>query len=225
MTAGCRSSARRPTRTRWRRSRRSSATPSICCPGRPRWPRWSRTPTPWRATPGSRPSALVEATGFPAVADDTGLFVDALGGAPGVWSARYAGPHATYAENRAKLLARARRRPGRGATARFRTVALVRWPDGGELAWRASARAGSRPPSEATRVRLRPGLRARRRRRADVRRDDAGREARPLAPRSGLPGAGGRARRLTILTGRRRHRPRTPDGRCRGRRCRRPRSG
>ena len=48
--------------------------------------------------------ALVEATGFPAVADDTGLFVDALDGAPGVWSARYAGPHASYAENRAKLL-------------------------------------------------------------------------------------------------------------------------
>ena len=52
-----------------------------------------------------RAVALVEATGRAAVADDTGLFVDALGGSPGVWSARYAGVHASYADNRAKLLA------------------------------------------------------------------------------------------------------------------------
>ena len=49
--------------------------------------------------------ALVEATGLPAVADDTGLEVAALGGAPGVYSARFAGDHATYADNVAKLLA------------------------------------------------------------------------------------------------------------------------
>jgi XTP/dITP diphosphohydrolase len=77
--------------------------------------------------------ALMEATGFPAVADDTGLFVDALGGAPGVWSARYAGEHATYAENRAKLLAALAGTPEADRTAQFRTVALVRWPDGREL--------------------------------------------------------------------------------------------
>lgn len=78
--------------------------------------------------------ALVEATGLPAVADDTGLFVDALGGAPGVWSARYAGDDATYAGNRAKLLAAMAQLPaGTSRTASFRTVALVRWPDGREL--------------------------------------------------------------------------------------------
>ena len=48
--------------------------------------------------------ALSAATGLPAVADDTGLEVAALGGAPGVYSARFAGHHATYADNVRKLL-------------------------------------------------------------------------------------------------------------------------
>ena len=48
--------------------------------------------------------ALAAATGTAAVADDTGLEVDALGGAPGVYTARYAGVDATYADNVAKLL-------------------------------------------------------------------------------------------------------------------------
>ena len=48
--------------------------------------------------------ALAEHTGEPSLADDTGLEVDALDGAPGVWSARFAGPEATDADNRAKLL-------------------------------------------------------------------------------------------------------------------------
>jgi XTP/dITP diphosphohydrolase len=75
--------------------------------------------------------ALVAATGLAAVADDTGLEVDALGGAPGVYSARYAGEHVTYADNVEKLL-----RELGGAeqrTARFRTVALAAFPDGSEL--------------------------------------------------------------------------------------------
>ena len=49
--------------------------------------------------------ALVAATGEAAVADDTGLEVAVLGGAPGTWSARFAGEDATYADNVAKLLA------------------------------------------------------------------------------------------------------------------------
>jgi XTP/dITP diphosphohydrolase len=80
-------------------------------------------------------AAVAAATGRAAVADDTGLEVDALGGAPGVRSARYAGERATDADNVALLLAELRRvgATGPGARrARFRTVALVRHPDGRE---------------------------------------------------------------------------------------------
>jgi len=80
--------------------------------------------------------ALCEATGLPAVADDTGLEVDALGGAPGVYSARFAGEHASYADNVAKLLVELERVGAvapRERRARFRTVALVAYPGGGEL--------------------------------------------------------------------------------------------
>jgi XTP/dITP diphosphohydrolase len=78
--------------------------------------------------------ALAAATGFAAVADDTGLEVDALGGAPGVWSARFAGEHATYADNVALLLERLQGVEAPRRTARFATVALARWPDGREIA-------------------------------------------------------------------------------------------
>jgi len=79
--------------------------------------------------------AVAEATGRPALADDTGLEVDALGGAPGVWSARYAGEDVAYADNVAKLLTELAAQPGAGGErrARFRTVALVAWPDGREV--------------------------------------------------------------------------------------------
>jgi len=79
--------------------------------------------------------ALVAATGLPAVADDTGLEVAALGGAPGVYSARYAGEGATYADNVAKLLAELDALPDGGGErkAGFCTVALAAFPDGTEL--------------------------------------------------------------------------------------------
>ncbi len=76
--------------------------------------------------------AICAATGLPAVADDTGLEVAALGGAPGVHAARYAGEGCSYADNRDKLLRELGDAGDR--TARFRTVALVRWPDGSEVA-------------------------------------------------------------------------------------------
>ena len=76
-------------------------------------------------------TALAAATGLPAIADDTGLEVDALDGRPGVYSARFAGEGATYADNVAKLLRELGRAEVR--TARFRTVALARWPDGREV--------------------------------------------------------------------------------------------
>lgn len=76
--------------------------------------------------------AIADATGLPAVADDTGLFVDALDGAPGVYSARYAGEGCTYADNRRKLLGELA--PTADRSASFRTVAIIVWPDGSELA-------------------------------------------------------------------------------------------
>lgn len=75
--------------------------------------------------------ALMEATGCASVADDTGLEVEALGGEPGVHSARFAGEHATYADNVAKLLEVMEGVVDRRA--RFRTVALARFPDGREV--------------------------------------------------------------------------------------------
>jgi XTP/dITP diphosphohydrolase len=68
-----------------------------------------------------------------AIADDTGLEVDALEGAPGVYSARYAGPSATYDDNVAKLLRELEGVYPALRTARFATVALAYWPDGREL--------------------------------------------------------------------------------------------
>lgn len=77
--------------------------------------------------------ALTEATGMVAVADDTGLEVDALDGAPGVRSARYAGPSATKEENVAKLLRAMADVDDDHRGARFRTVAILRSPEGDEL--------------------------------------------------------------------------------------------
>jgi XTP/dITP diphosphohydrolase len=80
--------------------------------------------------------ALCRATGMAAIADDTGLFVDALDGRPGVRSARFAGEQASDTENVALLLellhvAGAVQPPARSAS--FRTVAMVCFPDGSEL--------------------------------------------------------------------------------------------
>src|SRR6202012_2896948 len=79
--------------------------------------------------------ALGAATGAAAVADDTGLEVDALDGAPGVYSARYAGEDVTYADNVTKLLRELGALEDRGGERRasFKTVALVAFPDGSEV--------------------------------------------------------------------------------------------
>lgn len=74
--------------------------------------------------------AVCDATGLPALADDTGLEVDALHGAPGVRTARFAGEHATDADNRQKMLAEL---DGKSRSCRFRTIALLRFPDGREI--------------------------------------------------------------------------------------------
>ncbi|MCY4175690.1 MAG: RdgB/HAM1 family non-canonical purine NTP pyrophosphatase [Acidimicrobiaceae bacterium] len=77
--------------------------------------------------------AVCDFAGAAALADDTGLEVDALGGAPGVHSARYAGPGAGYADNLARLLEEMRYFEMPQRTARFRTVAAVCFPDGASV--------------------------------------------------------------------------------------------
>jgi XTP/dITP diphosphohydrolase len=76
-------------------------------------------------------AAVCAATGLPAVADDTGLEIDALGGAPGVRTARWGGEPPDDARNRERALRELHGAASR--TARFRTVALVCFPDGREL--------------------------------------------------------------------------------------------
>lgn len=75
--------------------------------------------------------ALTTATGEAAIADDTGLFVDALDGRPGVYSARYAGENASYADNVAKLLVELDGVDDARRGANFRSVIAVTFPDGG----------------------------------------------------------------------------------------------
>jgi len=70
-----------------------------------------------------------EASGLPAIGDDSGLEVDALHGAPGIYSARYAGPGADDAANNARLLADLEAVPDHVRTARYRcAMVFVRWP-------------------------------------------------------------------------------------------------
>lgn len=66
-----------------------------------------------------------QATGYPSLADDTGLEVDILQGEPGVFSARYAGENASYSENVDKLLLSLANVPCAQRSARFRTVAAL----------------------------------------------------------------------------------------------------
>lgn len=75
--------------------------------------------------------AIVDATGCPALADDTGLFVDALDGLPGVRTARYAGENATDSDNKRKLLAALESSTARSC--RFISAVVVLWPNGDEV--------------------------------------------------------------------------------------------
>ena len=94
---------------------------------------------------------VVEHAGSLAMADDTGLFVDALGGRPGVRTGRYAGENATYDQNVDKLLTELSTEAdpeNRGAE--FRTVIAALWPDGRQVVvegvvggWIAPERRGS----------------------------------------------------------------------------------
>jgi len=80
--------------------------------------------------------AAVEASGLPALADDSGLAVPALGGAPGIYSARWAGP----AKDFRAAMARVQRELGdRDRSATFVAVLALAWPDGGIELFRGEA--------------------------------------------------------------------------------------
>lgn len=96
----------------------------------PDWPDVEETGTTFYENAMLKVRALVEKYGKPAVSDDSGLEVDALGGEPGVDSAIYAGEHGNSAKNVAKLLRALEGIPEAERTARFRCVAILMTPDG-----------------------------------------------------------------------------------------------
>jgi len=73
---------------------------------------------------------IAQFSGMLSLADDTGLIVPAIGGEPGVYSSRYAGEDATYADNVNKLAARMRDVPDRERSAYFECVIAIAYPDG-----------------------------------------------------------------------------------------------
>ena len=91
------------------------------------------TGTTLEANARLKAEALCMATGLPSLADDTGLEIDALGGGPGVYSARFAGPNATYSDNVERVLTEMTEARRASRTARFRTVLVLAWPDGREV--------------------------------------------------------------------------------------------
>jgi XTP/dITP diphosphohydrolase len=99
-------------------------------PGARSWPDVEETGETYLDNALLKARAVSEALGLPAVADDSGIEVDALDGAPGPRSARFAGPDATDHDNLSLLLERIRDVPRDGRTARYRAVAACVWPEG-----------------------------------------------------------------------------------------------
>ncbi|MEE9277989.1 MAG: RdgB/HAM1 family non-canonical purine NTP pyrophosphatase [Dehalococcoidia bacterium] len=87
----------------------------------------------YRENAATKARAYANASGLPALADDSGLEVDALGGAPGIHSARYAGLDSTDAANRAKLLRELAGVPPEKRSARFRAVVAISFPYGPDV--------------------------------------------------------------------------------------------
>jgi XTP/dITP diphosphohydrolase len=99
-------------------------------PGGPSWPDVEETGETYLDNALLKARAAAEATGLAALADDSGIEADALGGRPGPRSARFAGEHATDRQNLDLLLERVAADPDGRRTARYRCVAVCAWPDG-----------------------------------------------------------------------------------------------
>jgi XTP/dITP diphosphohydrolase len=98
------------------------------------WPEIEETGSTFLENALLKARAVSSFTGQAALADDSGIEVDALDGAPGVRSARFAGPHATDEENNARLVEALDGVPPERRTARYRCVAVVVSPEGEEIA-------------------------------------------------------------------------------------------
>jgi XTP/dITP diphosphohydrolase len=98
-----------------------------------RWPDVHETGATYQENASLKARAVARAVGAPAVADDSGIEVDALGGAPGPRSARYAGEGASDETNLRALIKAISGVPASGLTARYRCVAAVAWPEGPEV--------------------------------------------------------------------------------------------
>jgi XTP/dITP diphosphohydrolase len=97
------------------------------------WPDVEETGASYLENARLKARAVAASVGVPAVADDSGIEVDALGGAPGPRSARYAGERATDEQNLRMLIRAVAGVPAAGRTARYRCVAVLAWPDGPEV--------------------------------------------------------------------------------------------
>jgi XTP/dITP diphosphohydrolase len=103
-----------------------------------RWPEIEETGSTYLENALLKARGVAQVLGVPAVADDSGIEVDALGGAPGPRSARYAGEDATDDLNLRTLIRAVSGVPSSGRTARYRCVAAVAWPDGSEVSAEAT---------------------------------------------------------------------------------------
>ncbi|MGH2572853.1 MAG: RdgB/HAM1 family non-canonical purine NTP pyrophosphatase [Actinomycetota bacterium] len=97
------------------------------------WPDVEESGTTYLENALFKARAAGRAVGAPAIAEDSGIEVDALGGEPGPRSARYAGNAAGDEENVQRLIDRVRSVPEESRTARYRCVAVCAWPDGQEV--------------------------------------------------------------------------------------------
>ena len=95
-----------------------------------RWPDVEETGASYLENARLKARAVAASVGVPAVADDSGIEVDPLGGAPGPRSARYAGEQATDEQNLRMLIRAVAGVPSAGRTARYRCVAVLARPDG-----------------------------------------------------------------------------------------------
>jgi XTP/dITP diphosphohydrolase len=97
------------------------------------WPQVEETGDTYLDNALLKARAVAEFTEVPALADDSGIEVDALGGAPGPRSARYSGGDADDERNLKELLRAVKGVPASGRTARYRCVATIAWPGGQDL--------------------------------------------------------------------------------------------